>query len=103
MIPTPLAKGCQKEAIRELKQRPPALIVLARSNSSWMIQGGSPPDFFAYFQQLLDQHYERIGGYVVDRQGARWQEPLAEEDVANATLVIFRRRAAEDRTPNPGH
>jgi len=91
-IPTPLAAGYQQEAIAALEQHPPAVIVLARASSSWLVQEGTPPDFPNYVQKLVADHYERVGGYVPETQGGQWQEPLSEEQLANSSLVVYRRK-----------
>ena len=92
MIPTSLAQGYQREAIQALQQHPPALIVLARSNYSWLAQDGSPTDFQTYVNQLLASSYERVSGYVLNAESGRWEEPLPEEHLPNSTLVLFKRK-----------
>jgi hypothetical protein len=94
LIPTPLARGYQAEAIRDLERRPPAAIVLAQSPLSWLPQKGSPAEFLRYLDKLIARNYERVGGWVVDAQGGRWQEPLPDQDRANASLVLFRRKTS---------
>jgi hypothetical protein len=92
MLPTPLAEGYQREAMRDLERHPPAVIVFARSGTSWLRQERSPPAFLAYLEMLLADRYERVGGWVADAQGGRWQEPLSDQDLANSSLVLFRQR-----------
>jgi hypothetical protein len=92
MLPTPLAEGYQREAMRDLERHPPAVIVFARSGTSWLRQERSPPAFLAYLEKLLADRYERVGGWVADAQGGRWQEPLSDQDLANSSLVLFRQR-----------
>ena len=94
MIATPLAQSYQQEAIRDLERRPPAVIVLARSDTSWLRQERSPPAFLEYLEKLLADHYERVGGWVADGPSGRWQEPLPDRDQANASLVLFRRKGS---------
>jgi hypothetical protein len=93
IIPTPLARGYQVEAMRELEKHPPTAIVLAQSPLSWMPQKDSPVEFLQFLEKLLAEHYERVGGWVTDAQGSRWQEPLAEPDQPKASLVLFHRKA----------
>ena len=92
MFPSPLALGYQQEAIRDLEQRPPALIVLSRSNTSWLVQPGSPGDFVSYLETLLAERYERVGGYVSESRGEGWQEPLSDQQFAASSLVLYRRK-----------
>jgi hypothetical protein len=94
MIPTPLAQTFQQEAIRELERHPPSVVVRARSRTSWLNQADTPPDFFKYLDKMLAEKYERVGGYVLGNQSGRWAEPLADQDLLNASLVLFRRRGS---------
>jgi hypothetical protein len=92
LIPTPLARAYQAEAMRDLERHPPAAIVLAQSPLSWLSQKDSPTEFLQYMDKLLAEHYERVGGWVNDAQGDRWREPLPDQDRTNASLVLFRRK-----------
>jgi hypothetical protein len=94
MISTPLAQSYQQEAIRDLERRPPAVIVLARSPLSWMPQPQSPTEFLNFLEKLLAEQYNRVGGWVIGGQSGRWQEPLPDQDQANSSLVLFRRRGS---------
>ena len=94
LIPTPLARGYQAEAMRDLERHPPAAIVFAQSPLSWLPQKGSPVEFLQYLDKLVAEHYDRVGGWVNNAQGGRWQEPLADQDRAKASLVLFRRKAS---------
>ncbi len=93
MIPTPLAEGYQREAVRDLERHPPAVIVLARLGTSWLRQERSPPILLEYLEKLLGARYERVGGWVADGQSGRWQEPLPDQDLANSSLVLFRQKS----------
>jgi hypothetical protein len=92
MIPTPVALGYQREAIEDLRQHPPALIVSVQLSTSWLRQESSPLDFFAFLNRFLKQNYEPVGGYVPDGDKSRWSEPLTDEESANASVVLFRRK-----------
>lgn len=105
VIPTPLAAKYQLEAIRDLEQRPPEVIIMARSPLSWLTQKGSPVEFTDYLVKLLADHYQPVGGWVGDGQNGRWVEPLSPEDRAGCSLVLFRRnrtRSASDYSPSGG-
>jgi hypothetical protein len=99
MIPSPLAQNFQREAVRDLEKRPPALIVKATSNTSWLRQAATPPEFEDYLDHLLDQNYERVGGYVRGDASGSWVEPLPNKDVPQATLILFKikNRAAQTK------
>lgn len=91
MIPTPFAEAHQREAIRDLQEHPPAVIVLVRSDTSWLMQPESPPKFQEYLQKLLSEEYRTVGGYVRQEDSGHWEEPLPEQDFARSSLVVFQR------------
>lgn len=95
MIPSPLAEGFQQEAIQALRARPPALIVLARSNTSWLMEENSPRDYPQFLYQMLNEKYHPVGGYVLDETSGRWEEPLPQTALTNASLILFQ--------PGPQH
>lgn len=97
MIPTPLAQKFQREAIRTLQEHPPAVIVLARSPMSWLVQESTPREFLPFLEQLLRSDYERIGGAIAEGPRTLWKEPLAEEEIAASELILFKRKPANGR------
>lgn len=90
MIPTPLAKGYQQEAIQELEKRPPAVIVMFRSNNSWLRQDDSPPDILSYLTALLREQYDALGGYLIS--SGDWQESSVERDMEKMSVLLFKRK-----------
>jgi hypothetical protein len=97
MIPTPLAQKFQREAIRDLQERPPTVIVLARSPMSWLVQESTPREFLPFLEQLLRSDYERIGGTIAEGPRTLWKEPLAEDEIAASELILFKRKPANGR------
>ena len=90
--PAPVAKIYQEEAIRDLEKNPPSLIVLVQSATSWPSLATTPPDFSIFLSRLLKQNYNLVGGYISDEKEGRWSEPLAENEIASASLVLFKRK-----------
>ena len=95
MIPTPFTQDYQQQAIRDLLARPPALIVYVNSSASWMRQETTPLEFFAFLNQFKSENYERVGGYVKAGTKGHWAEPLPENELANASLILFKRKGLE--------
>jgi hypothetical protein len=95
MIPTSLAERYQHEAIYDLQQRPPMVIVLARSPMSWLMQAGSQREFSIFLEQLLSSDYERIGGTITDGSSTVWIEPLSDEEARVSELILFKRKQAK--------
>ena len=90
MIPSPVALGYQNAAIGDLEKQPPKIIVFVASGESWIRHANSPPDFFAFLNDFLDQNYKMVGGYVkTDGKNGYWSEPISNEQFTNASLVLF--------------
>lgn len=60
MIPTPMAKDYQTEAISEIKGNPPSLIVLVNSPYSWLINKDSPTIILDYLDTLIKSDYRLV-------------------------------------------
>ncbi len=91
MIPTPVAARYQHEAIGDLEQNPPKIIVFPQSGYSWMRQSKTPPDFVNFLGGFLAQHYERVGGYVKsDTQNGYWSATLSLDEFRNCSLVVYK-------------
>ena len=103
MIPTAAARNYQQEAIQDLEERPPSLIVYVSSSTSWERQEATPLDFFAFLHNFLKQNYDMTGGYVIDGQKSHWSEPLTNGEFANASLVLYtrKRHALENEAETP--
>lgn len=91
MIPSPLAAGFQQETIEALREHPPAVIVLARANSSWLMEENSPREFPQFLYQLLNEKYQQLGGYIPDAADGRWEEPMPHDALNHSSLLLFRR------------
>jgi hypothetical protein len=92
MIPSPLALEYQHEAIGDLEQHAPTLIVLARANTSWLQERSSPKDFPSQLKVLLERDYTRVGGFVPDATNGFWAEPLSDMQFDHSSLVLFKRK-----------
>jgi len=92
MIPGSLAPEYQREAVQDLEQRPPTLIVLARANTSWLQERNSPKEFPSQLKMMLDQNYTRVGGFVPDATNGYWAEPLSDAQFDRSSLVLFQRK-----------
>jgi hypothetical protein len=90
MIPSPLARGYQQEAIRDLQAHPPALVVMAPANASWLVEDASPKDFLTFLNPWLEQQYALVGGYVRTGDTGRWVEPLTGETQGAPSLMLYK-------------
>jgi len=94
MIPTPLARGYQQEAIRDLQAHPPALVVLAPANTSWLWTKASPKDFMNFLNPWLTQEYDLVGGYLRTENARRWVEPLTDAAEGEPSLLLYKRKTS---------
>jgi len=92
MLDTPMAARYQEQAIQELKQHPPAVVVFARSNLSWSRQRTSPEVLLPYVATMLRQQFRLVGGFVRSDQKTGWVEPLTGEQMLQSSLLVFERR-----------
>ncbi len=94
MIPTAVAQKYQREAMDDLREHAPKLIVYTPTANSWLRQANTPPEFNKFLNQFLRQDYVLVGGHVTDKQEGHWSEPLATNEVADADLLVFTRKPA---------
>ncbi len=99
MIPSPLARGYQREAIRDLQARPPGLVVLAPANASWLCEEASPKDFMDFLNPWLAQQYDLVGAYVRAGNSGRWAEPLTSEAQGVPSLLLYKRKGSPGDSP----
>jgi hypothetical protein len=74
-----------------LEREQPEVIVFANFDTSWLIGPGTPPEFLTFVQALLTHEYTLAGGYVREGAAGHWQAPLAEDQIASASLIIYKR------------
>jgi hypothetical protein len=98
MIPTPLAQGYQIEAIHELQENPPKLVVFPQSGTSWMRQPGSPTNFINFMGVFLRQGYTVAGGYVkTGPQSGYWMTTLNRDEFMNSSFWVYQRKLQMDQ------
>lgn len=98
VIPSPELERYQAEAIREVQEHPPKLVVWARS---WLQEEPQPSKYLLFLNQTLAQDYRRVGGYVLEGKNSRWVEPLTEDEVPAASLILFARKIpVPDKSPD---
>ena len=86
---TPFREAYQKEAVAELSANPPAAIVVSPNEESGLWSAGSPRIFMDYLQDILNKDYTLVGGYVWSLPGGQWKDVLSNEDVNNASLLLY--------------
>src|SRR5258706_448086 len=92
MIPSPVALKYQQEAMFNLQRRPPSLIVFVSSGISWTRHEATPLDFFVFLNNFIAENYDLVGGYVVNGQRKYWSEPLGSGELADASLILYKRK-----------
>ncbi|HEY5042669.1 MAG TPA: hypothetical protein VIK53_11770 [Verrucomicrobiae bacterium] len=95
-IPNAKLDDYQAQAIREVQAHPPELIVWAQS---WLQETPQPSPCLIFLNQTLAQDYERVGGYVLAGKDSRWVEPLPDEELPAASVVLFKRKHSTQPAP----
>ena len=90
MIATPLAAAYQEEAVRELQNDPPEVIVFAETRMSWFRQSGSPPKLTDFLDRFIITRYRLAGG--IRLKGKEWRDTLARDELVNCSVLVFQRR-----------
>jgi len=92
MIPTPMARGFQQEAINDLQRHPPKLIIVVKAPFSWLLQPDSPPDLWDFIKNSLQKDYAMAGAYVNGPTGVYWTGTPDEKQMADYSLLFYRRK-----------
>jgi len=90
VIDTPTQLAYQKEAISELQKNPPRAIVLSQREESGLWNKESPLDFKNFLFELLKNKYQLLGGFVWDQNGGAWRENLSNQEISEASLLLYR-------------
>jgi hypothetical protein len=88
VIPSPELGRYQTEAIREVREHPPKLIVWAHS---WLQDEAQPSACLLFLNETLARDYHRVGGYVLEAQSSHWAEPLSDDQAQAASVVLYER------------
>lgn len=91
-INTPLRERYQRLAIKDLGDNPPKIIVVSRRQTSSLWEEGSPYIFYNYINEIINNNYTLIGGYVWNKNISHWQEPITGQDQINSSsLLLFKK------------
>ena len=92
-LPTTYREQFQHEAVYDLTQNPPTVIVLAHRDMSGLWDEDSPRIFIDYLENLLSENYHPIGGYVWDEFGGYWEDTLTENLIESSSYVVYRKNS----------
>ena len=79
----------QKQAMLDLSKSKPKAIVYSRMAASWQWKPSAPSDFSQHLTKLMKDEYQLTGGFIWEENGGRWQEPIGEEQLSKASLLLF--------------
>jgi hypothetical protein len=88
-LPTPYREQFQNDIIKDLEKNSPMAIVVSQKPESNLWEEGSPDIFMKYFSDLVSKNYKVVGGYVWDENGGHWQEPINDDSIKDASLLLF--------------
>jgi hypothetical protein len=88
-LSTPYREQFQNDIIKDLEKNVPQAIVVSQKPESNLWEEGSPEVFIKYFSDLVSKDYKVVGGYVWDESGGHWQEPISDDSIKEASLLLF--------------
>lgn len=89
---TPVKRLYQQQAIRDLQQHPPSLVLTTR----WLSVESPPSEFMVFVKNLLAHDYQRLGGYIIKDRKMYWSESLTDQEAAHSILTLFKRKDSLD-------
>lgn len=90
LIKTPVQMNYKNEAMKEIKENVPEVIVLSQREESGFINEEDPILFKNFIYDLLEKNYHLVGGYVLDKKSS-WQENLTAEQISNSSLLLYKK------------
>lgn len=90
-LPTKYREQFQKEAVEDLTNNPPTLIVVSNRPMSGLWDDKSPTIFIDYLTNLLSEKYHMVGGYVWDQYGGFWEDELTDLQIKDSSYVVYMR------------
>jgi hypothetical protein len=98
IINTPRRLDYQNEVVAALQQNPPAAIVVSTREESGLWNKESPRVFIDHLSELLNKSYKLQGGFVWASRGGEWLDTLTNDDIKNASLLLFCARGQRRNT-----
>jgi len=90
-LPTTYREQYQKEAVDDLTQNQPTVIVVSKREMSGLWDEKSPTQFIDYLDDLLSEKYSPVGGYVWDEFGGYWEDNVTESLMSDSSYVVYKR------------
>lgn len=90
LIDTPFRDKHQQQAIDDIKNDKPKIIIYSQLPNGGLWEKGVPTTFIDYLNNLINNEYELIGGFVRDKdQYGHWQEPINSQEEFNASSLLM--------------
>lgn len=86
---TPYQEQFQKELISDLEKNPPKAIIVSNRTQGGLWRQGRPKLFKNYLDELVSRDYNIVGGYVWENEKGHWQEPINDNQLLNASLLLY--------------
>lgn len=91
-MPTPFMEKYQEEVKAAIEKDPPNVVVVCIPKMTWFYQTSDHPEIVDYIERTFaSKGYLLVGGYVRDRSGSHWEEPLAKNRIPLCRLLILKR------------
>lgn len=80
----------KKEAMNEILQNNPKVIVISQREESGFVNEENPTIFKDFIYELLNKNYHLIGGYVLEKKPS-WREDLNANQISNSSLLLYKK------------
>jgi hypothetical protein len=91
VINTPFREAFQEEVINDVIRTEPKVIIYSPVKNGWSYFDYKPDNFLMFLGDVLSKEYSLVGGFVWKDGVGAWEEPLNENHVQNASLLLYKK------------
>jgi len=92
VLDSPMKKRHQRIARYELQKNRPEAIVLEMKHTGLWKEKNRKGSFMNAVLRLINENYQLVGGFVWDKRGGYWKEPInSQTDISNSSFLLFKR------------
>lgn len=89
---TPFRIKYQKEVVNDLTKKPPKIIVISQKQHSGLWDKNSPRIFLDFLNHLLDNQYQLIGGYFINKETEEWKTKLSDKEIKDCSFLVYQKK-----------
>lgn len=97
---TPWREQYQKQAVEDLKNNLPPIIVLPLANSALWAGTSTPTIFIDFLEKELENNYHLVGGTISNFQFSNYLGPVwvSPDQVSTSSLILYIKKSANDHS-----